>query len=402
MTSYKLNSDITKNITKRTNEREKIFSPRATKDSEFIRRENRKQETPLRPAFFRDADRILHSMAYSRYIDKTQVFYLVNNDHVTHRVLHVQLVSKIARTIGRSLGLNEDLIDAISLGHDIGHVPYGHFGEKILSELCEKHNIGKFFHNAQAIQFLDIIENKNLTIQVLDGILCHNGEVHNKSIKPEGECDWTSFDSKLTQIKNGKDVMPMTYEGCVVRFADNIAYLGRDLQDAIEIKLINDEDKKHYPQICKNLLHLKSCKDVNWAIIDTFVKDVINNSYDKDGISFSEGVAECVKELKEFNYKFIYNRQELHEEDEKIEKMFEFMFNRFLNDYEQENQKSLLFKDMIEPEWISREYKESVKPAELVRDYLAGMTDRYFNYVFQSLVIPKEISLDFSVKTRTL
>ncbi len=128
----------------------------------------------------------MHSKAYSRYIDKTQVFFLIDNDHITHRVLHVQLVSKIARTIGRALGLNEDLIEAISLGHDIGHVPYGHMGENFLKELCEKtYNIGTFAHNVQAIQFLDKIENLYLTVQVLDGILCHNGEVNNKILTPQ-------------------------------------------------------------------------------------------------------------------------------------------------------------------------------------------------------------------------
>jgi dGTPase len=190
-----LNPEITRKIIERNHLRETVLSKNATKNSDFLRRKNNKQESHIRLPFSRDSDRILHSRAYTRYVDKTQVFFLVNNDHVTHRVLHVQLVSKIAKTIGRSLGLNEDLIEAISLGHDIGHVPYGHLGEKILGECCEKHGLTKFFHNVQAIQFLDVIEDKDLTIQVLDGILCHNGEKDITKLKPEGDADWDSFNS---------------------------------------------------------------------------------------------------------------------------------------------------------------------------------------------------------------
>ncbi len=169
-------------------DRESLLSPRATRNADYLRRSGRKREEPvIRPPFFRDADRIVHSKAYARYIDKTQVFYLVENDHITHRVLHVQLASKIGRTIGRALGLNEDLIEAIALGHDIGHVPYGHLGEKFLDELCTEHNIGGFRHNVQSVRFLDTVEDCDLTLQVLDGILCHNGEAHDRSLTVEGE-----------------------------------------------------------------------------------------------------------------------------------------------------------------------------------------------------------------------
>src|SRR5665811_1138474 len=231
--------DILSKIEITANSKESLYSPYATKNLDYKRRYYKEKEDPIiRPPFFRDADRIIHSKAYARYIDKTQVFFLVDNDHITHRVLHVQLVSKIARTIGRALGLNEDLIEAISLGHDIGHVPYGHFGEKILSELCVKNGIEPFLHNVQSVQFLDTIENCDLTLQVLDGILCHNGEVHNKTLKPTGIIDLENFDSNLQKIKANKDVIPSTMEGCAVRIADTIAYLGRDLKDAIKVNLI--------------------------------------------------------------------------------------------------------------------------------------------------------------------
>ena len=176
------------------------LSPLATLNKNAVRRiDERKIETGYRQAFSVDVDRILHSSAYARYIDKTQVFYLIKNDHITHRVLHVQLVSKIARTIGRFLGLNEDLIEAISLGHDIGHTPFGHDGERILSDICKKHGIGYFRHNVQSIQFLDKVERNgdgwNLCLQTLDGILCHDGEIHDRKMKPEREKSFQKLDN---------------------------------------------------------------------------------------------------------------------------------------------------------------------------------------------------------------
>ena len=182
-------------------EKERL-SPWACLSRDALRR--KKEKSILaghRQNFSLDTDRILHSLAYSRYIDKTQVFYLIKNDHITHRVLHVQLVSKIARTVGRLLRLNEDLIEAISLGHDIGHTPFGHDGEKLLSKMCLKHGIGHFLHNIQCFLFLEKIERKgvgwNLSLQVLDGILCHNGELHSPSLHPNNDRDFQNLDQEL-------------------------------------------------------------------------------------------------------------------------------------------------------------------------------------------------------------
>ena len=154
---------------------ESLLSEKACKSNECIRLNGDKKD--IRPEFFRDIDRIIHSQGYTRYIDKTQVYSFTDNDHITHRVLHVQLVSKIARTIGRALRLNEDLIEAIALGHDIGHSPFGHVGEKFLNEICKKEKIGYFCHNAQSVRILKDIENVNISVQTLDGILAHNGEL---------------------------------------------------------------------------------------------------------------------------------------------------------------------------------------------------------------------------------
>lgn len=371
--------------------RERLYSSRATRNSQYLRREQIKEEEPIiRPPFFRDADRIIHSKAYVRYIDKTQVFFLVDNDHVTHRVLHVQLVSKIARTIGRALRLNEDLIEAISLGHDIGHVPYGHFGEGILSEICEKHGIGKFFHNVQSLQFLDVIENCDLTLQVLDGILCHNGEVHNKKLVPQGTLSWSSHKKKIKSIKEEKDVFPLTYEGCVVRVADVIAFLGRDLQDAIEVNIV-DKHLKEFPKSCKKLFGIENWRKINWSVLDTLIRDVISNSFDKDAISFSDKVSECIKDFYEFNSKNIYRNAKLLKESEKIKHMYTTLFEVFLSDLKKGNTESLIYPDMKKLNWVSRDYLGKATRPEIVRDYIAGMTDRYFEYVFNKITIPDRV-----------
>lgn len=389
----KVKGDILKDIERTIHSRESLYSPLATRNSQSLRRKLNKEEEPLiRPPFFRDADRIIHSKAYSRYIDKTQVFFLVDNDHITHRVLHVQLVSKIARAIGRVLRLNEDLIEAISLGHDLGHVPYGHPGESILSELCEEHGIGRFLHNVQSVHFLDTIEDRDLSLQVLDGILCHNGEMHNKSLGPTGNADWGTFESKMEDIKTkgGGDVFPLTMEGCVVRFADTIAYLGRDLKDALEVNLIS-EDMPGFPENCRELFGYQVGDDINWIILDTLVKDLINNSFDKDVLSFSDDVSECIRDCKEYNMEHIYGNPLLVREKKKIGNMYELIFENFLMDLMDENRGSLIYSDMLNLKWISPIYREKAAPAEVVRDFISGMTDRYFEYVFNEIAVPQRV-----------
>ncbi|MBU2454698.1 MAG: HD domain-containing protein, partial [Proteobacteria bacterium] len=211
-------------------------------------------ENEYRQSFSADSDRILNSLAFTRYIDKTQVFSLINNDHLTHRVIHVQLVSRIARTIGRYLGLNEDLIEAASLGHDIGHTPFGHDGERFLSNLTHEHGAGYFHHNVQSIQFLDKIEKNgkgwNLSLQTLDAILCHNGEAHSTKLVPKKDRSFHQFDLIMETMRKKKtcDEISMTMEGCVVRMADTISYIGRDFEDAIRLGLVKRED---IPDTCK-------------------------------------------------------------------------------------------------------------------------------------------------------
>jgi len=374
-----------------TAKRESLLSPLATTSADAMRRHNRNAED-IRTPYSRDADRIIHTRAYTRYIDKTQVFYLVENDHITHRVIHVQLVSKIARTIGRCLRLNEDLIEAIALGHDIGHIPYGHFGETCLSALCEQYCIGKFFHNVQSVQFLDRIEDCDLSMQVLDGILCHNGEADDLRITPIPCGSWAAFDKKVQDNADGRrNGASMTLEGCVVKFADTIAYIGRDIQDAKEIGLI--DDSVPLPEECTDILGSS-----NREIINTLIYDLLENSDSEDEgyIAYSTNVEKALMGLRRFSRTNIYDNEKLITERPKIERMYATLFETYVQDLESGRKETKIVSDFIETGWISRRYLETATNAELVRDFIAGMTDRYFAKRFEECVIPRRIDAKFS------
>ncbi len=351
------------------------LSPLATRHTMGTRRTpDGRLEAGYRQAFSVDADRILHSLAYARYIDKTQVFYLVKNDHITHRVLHVQLVSKIARTIGRFLGLNEDLLEAIALGHDIGHTPFGHDGERFLSNICEKNGIGYFHHNVQSVQFLDKVERKgrgwNLCLQTLDGILCHDGEIHNERLLPATAKTFENLDAEIAAKKSDPRtaLVPMTLEGCLVRMADTVSYVGRDIEDAIRLDLIRRQD---LPEVIVTVLG-----DTNGTIVYNLVTDIIRNSYRKPYIAFSRRVSEALRHLKRFNLERIYLNSRIKRHTRRIEKLFEILFETYLDDIGRHRKSSVIFGQFMKD--MTDEYIQSHRPAEIVRDFIAGMTDQYF------------------------
>jgi dGTPase len=354
---------------------DETLSPIATMDIRGMRRIAEQQvDFGYRQNFSVDTDRILHARAYARYIDKTQVFYLIQNDHITHRVLHVQLVSKIARTIGRFLGLNEDLIEAIALGHDIGHAPFGHDGERILSELCRKHGIGYFQHNVQSVQFLDRVERKgkgwNLCLQTLDGILCHDGEIHNRKLKPLREKTFESFGKEI-DVKTANPetkLVPMTLEGCVVRMADTISYIGRDLEDAIRLDIIKRSDIP-----TESVKYLGS---TNGTIVFKLVSDVIANSFQNTYVAFSAEVSEALKQLKAFNLERIYLNPNIKQHLKIIRSLFEMLFEKYLEDIERKQYTSVIFTRFLKD--MSQDYVQRHNNVEIVRDFIAGMTDQYF------------------------
>lgn len=327
-----------------------------------------------RQEFALDTDRVLHSLAYTRYIDKTQVFYLIRNDHITHRVLHVQLVSKIGRTIGRLLRLNEDLIEAIALAHDIGHAPFGHDGERFLSELSARYGLDAFVHNIQGVRFLDKIERKgkgwNLTLQVLDGILCHDGELHSEALRPAWDKGFADLELELKNKAENPDcdLSPGTLEGCVVRMADTISYIGRDIEDAIRLGLIHRED---IPRSCRDVLG-----DTNGTIVYTLVEDLVSNSLDCSHVRFSPDVGDALRRLKIFNQERIYMSKRVKRQTPKIRLMFELLFDRYMKELESGNEDSAIFGGFLDG--MASRYREETRPAEIVRDFIAGMTDEYF------------------------
>jgi len=367
-------------------EEQRRLSPFACPSLKAIRREDESSVIlGHRQYFSLDVDRILHSLSYSRYIDKTQVFYLIKNDHITHRVLHVQLVSKISRTIGRLLRLNEDLIEAIALGHDIGHSPFGHDGERFLSRLCVDYGIGHFLHNVQGVRFLERIEKKgrglNLSLQVLDGILCHDGELHQQSLTPYGDKTFEDLDREILQKMEdpNKELRPMTLEGCVVRLADTISYIGRDIEDAIRLRLIKREE---IPKECKDILG-----DTNGSIVYRLVSDLVYNSLNKPYLMFSEEVAEALGQLKRFNQEAIYQNKLIKTQTHKIELMFSLLFEKYLSDLENGDEGSDIFSSFLEG--MSEKYISETPPAAIVRDFIAGMTDEYFLAQCQKNLIPE-------------
>jgi len=271
-----------------------LLSPYACKSADSLGRVRAEEPCPYRTVFARDRDRILHSLFFMLLGGKTQVFSaealsLPEKTHIHNRLFHVLKVSQIARDICRALGLNEDLAEAIALGHDLGHSPFGHEGERILNELSMEHLGVPFKHNRQGLRVIDILEKLNLTHEVRDGIVRHDGEKKDPIIRPS--TDLTLNDSEF----------PITLEACVVRLADRIAYLPTDLEDGLILKIVTEEQ---IPQIVRAFLGANASQ-----IIDTLVKDVIASSRGKNYITMSQDSRRALDALYEFNYENIYHSE---------------------------------------------------------------------------------------------
>lgn len=334
----------------------------------------KEEKNDIRPSFFRDIDRILYSLSYTRYLNKTQVFSCEDNDHLSVRMTHVQYVSKIARTIGRALNLNEDLIEAASLGHDLGHTPFGHTGEAILNEISLENNEGYFNHNIQSVRLLMNVENYgkgyNLTLQVLDAIMCHNGEFANQKYYPIKKTKEDFFYEYNESYKNReilKKMKPMTLEGCVVRISDMIAYLGKDIEDAVRLNKISFEN---IPENIKKVLGTS-----NRQIVNKIILDIIKNSLNKNYIKLSDDVFKAIVDLKRFNYENIYYKVYNREERDNLELMFRTLFNKYLYDLNNNNEDSVIINSFLNN--MSDEYKNNTSNARIVIDYVSGMTDEY-------------------------
>ena len=330
----------------------------------------------IRTAFIRDIDKIIHCHYYNRYADKTQVFSFYKNDDITRRSLHVQLVSRIARTIGKALGLNLDLIEAIALGHDIGHTPFGHAGEDFLDKLYCENTGRRFSHNIHSVRVLDQIFPYNISLQTLSGIAAHDGEMEMSEYRPCPINDFDTFDTLIESCyidkQNVRKLVPSTLEGCVMRISDIIAYLGKDRQDAERAKIISNDEFE------SGAIGL-----YNAQIINNLIVNIIEHSYGKPYIKMDDEHFASPQKAKKDNYALIYKNDKVKSEfSEIVEHMMKQLYEKLLFDLINNNLSSPIFTHHID--FINKaHYKrstpyEATEPNQIVVDYVASMTDDYF------------------------
>ena len=321
-----------------------MLSPYATMSVNSGGRDRAEPECDVRTVFQRDRDRILHSKSFRRLKDKTQVFLAPQGDHYRNRLTHTLEVSQIARTIAKALCLNEDLVEAIALGHDLGHTPFGHAGERALNRI----HPGGFAHYRQSVRVVELLEKNgeglNLTKEVRDGILNHRTSGH-----------------------------PSTLEGQVVRFSDKMAYIHHDMDDAQRAGIITEDDVP----VTLRLLLGDSTKDR----LNTFIHDIIENSTGKDHISMSENIQEGLNDMRTLMFRNVYENPTAKSEEKKAVHMLEQMYE-YYNAFPQEM--SIEYRDLI---------SRGEKKEQVVCDYLSGMTDQYAMQKFRELFIPKGWSI---------
>lgn len=362
------------------------INPYAFRDEDIIRRDREHDKANLwRPAFVRDTEKILHNPYYNRYSDKTQVLSGYKNDDISRRALHVQLVSRIAQNIGRLLGLNTDLIEAISLGHDIGHTPFGHAGERFLNELYKQHTGRLFHHNVQSVRLLDKMICRNMSLQVLDGILCHNGEMELQEYRPMPLPSFAEFDERVEQCYTDPDAnkkqIPSTLEGCVMRISDIIAYLGKDRQDAEKVGVLKGGQRFSAGKIGGS----------NSEIINNMIVNIVENSYGKDYICMERDYYEAFSEAKVENYELIYGNPRVDSIYSDVKPMFEAVYEELLSQANAGDKNSILYRhhiDYLKKNNYIREFAveyAETEPNQLVVDYISSMTDDYFIELYQEL-----------------
>ena len=371
----------------------------------------------FRSEFLRDYQRIIFSEAYRRLKHKTQVFFAIDNDHVCTRNEHVNLVESVSYTIAIELGLNYELTRAISVGHDLGHAPFGHGGERILSNIAVSNGLDKFWHEKNSLHFVDNIEllendqrdyyNLNLTYAVRDGIISHCGEVNQKYIQRRTEA------IDLNDYHNPGQYNPYTYEGCVVKMSDKIAYLARDIDDALRLKIITDLDVSALRKEI-NKITQKPFKVINSSsIVNYFIQDVIENSCIEKGIGLSDEAFEVMRMIMKYNYDHIYKIDRFKVHDQFVELILNTISNYLL---QFEHSETLLddlennkhsYPKLIDAfiSWLVKysnvqnrdpRYNNASMIYDLkndplaykkaVIDYISGMTDNFIVAVFNELI----------------
>ena len=370
--------------------------------SQMIKREKElySKKGDIRSCFERDFNRILHTNAYNRLKHKTQVFYSPENDHICTRIEHVNYVESISYTISNYLGLNSELTRAIACGHDVGHGPFGHKGEKILSEIS-KRELGKtFWHEQNGLHIVDDIEllddyegnkqNLCLTYAVRDGIISHCGEIDEKSLKPREEA------IDLNNYERPNQYPPYTWEGCIVKISDKISYLGRDIEDAIEEKFLDDEMLNELQEITKS-----KDKTSNTSLINSFVTDICENSSPEVGLRLSDEMLEKMDKIKAFNYKYIYGSKRMNPSNKYFELVINQIFDILKESYKgKDTQNEILKNSKYYPNlfnnfsnWINKYWnigdRKGLKNkilfdlnnekdyVQAIIYYISGMTDKY-------------------------
>ena len=326
----------------RTEEIERLtLTPWATFSDESRGRQRPEEQDPIRPVFQRDRDRVLHCKAFRRLKQKTQVFLSPEGDLYRTRLTHTLEVSQIARTIARALALNEDLTEAIALGHDLGHTPFGHAGEYILNEICPE----GFSHYKQSVRVVEVVEKKgrglNLTKEVRDGILNH---------RTAGN--------------------PSTLEGKIVRFSDKIAYINHDIDDAIRGRIITEHDiPRRYTEVLGNSVKER---------LNIMVHDIIMNSLDRPEIVMSQDVLDTMVSLRQWMFENVYKNPAAKAEEGKAQQLIVRLYEYYMEHVDRLPEEYFI---MIEKNHETRE--------RVVCDYIAGMSDRFAIDLFEELFVPK-------------
>ncbi|MBR6719859.1 MAG: HD domain-containing protein [Clostridia bacterium] len=402
--------------------KEALF-PENPKWENAVKRENSiyNRSADVRTEFGRDYTRIIHSMAYRRLKHKTQVFFSPKSDHICTRIEHVGHVESVSYTIGSYLGLNTELTRAISMGHDLGHAPFGHSGEGVLHRIAVNNEVKEgFWHERNSLHLVDDLElleddksrrkNMNLTYAVRDGIIAHCGEVDENNLFPRDEA------VDLKTFKKASDFSPYTWEGCVVKLADKISYLGRDLEDALILKILTREQLAELVKILKEDKRLSgmSIEHINnTVLISEFISDVCKNSNLEDGICLSEQRVHLMKLIKEFNYQHIYGHYRLAGYKEFAEvalnKIFDTLYMAYSGEKTPDEIKKASayypfmksFLHWIEQYWeLSGDFDEAklknkkiynisenkVDYARAIIDYISGMSDTYAEQVYRTII----------------
>lgn len=382
------------------------------------------RDDEVRSPYARDYTRILHSLAYRRLKHKTQVFFNIDNDHICTRMEHVAHVESVSSTIAKYLGLNDELTKAISIGHDIGHAPFGHHGEQVLNRLTKTYLRKTFWHEKNGLRFVDEVEllendyrsynNLSLTYAVRDGIIAHCGEIDENGLKPREE-----FIDLKRFSKPGK-YQPITWEGCVVKISDKIAYIGRDIEDAICLGFLNDKDIKSLEIMARE----NDQKAINTtAIMHNLIADICQNSSPDKGICLSNKFYEQISNLKELNGTKIYKHKRLKAFKDYSKMIIENIFETLLEAYDGEHIWGTLDELKVSSatlvdsftKWLARYCDTEIIPQkewelralslrcenkkiygsldsediyiQAVLDYIAGMTDRFAIKIFNELLV---------------